>query len=192
MNHLTFYIVDVFAEEKYAGNQLAVFRGAGMLSPKAMQRLANEMHYSETTFILSEEPHDGGYDVRIFTPSEEIPFAGHPTLGTVHIIRHEIPRQPGNSIILNLPVGQIPVTFAAGDEDLDQYWMQQKEPTAGQTFTVDTLAPVLSLNPGQIDARFPIEEISTGLPHLIVPLNNLAALKRAQINRDNLFSLIKH
>jgi len=191
MSRLPFYIVDVFAEEKYAGNQLAVFRRAGALSSAAMQRLANEMHYSETTFIVSEEPHGGGYDVRIFTPSAEIPFAGHPTLGTAHIIRHEILHQPSNTIVLNLPIGQIPVTFAAGGGDHDQYWMQQQEPTAGQTFTADTLAPVLGLSPSEIDTRCPIEEVSTGLPHIVVPLRNLAALKRAKINQDFLFSLIK-
>jgi len=85
-----YYIVDVFAEEKYAGNQLAVFLNARSLSAEVMQSLANEMHFSETTFIASDEEHDGGYDVRIFTPDEELPFAGHPTLGTAYIIRHEI------------------------------------------------------------------------------------------------------
>ena len=82
MKNPTFYIVDVFAEEKYAGNQLAVVRGAGHLPDAEMQKIASEMNYSETAFILSEEEKDGGYDVRIFTPGEEIPFAGHPTLGT--------------------------------------------------------------------------------------------------------------
>ena len=81
----TFSIVDVFAEKKYAGNQLAVFKDAGGLSDEEMQLFAKEMNYSETTFILSEEKRKGGYDVRIFTPVEEIPFAGHPTLGTAFV-----------------------------------------------------------------------------------------------------------
>lgn len=192
MNKLTFYITDVFAEEKYAGNQLAVFRGASALSSTEMQRIANEMHYSETTFILSEEPHNGGYDVRIFTPAEEIPFAGHPTLGTVHIIRHEILHQLSGTIILNLPVGQIPVTFAADDNEQDQYWMQQQEPTAGQSFAAEMIAQVLSLNLSEIDLRFPIEEISTGLPHLIIPLKTLDVLKRSKINQGKYADLIKN
>lgn len=86
MDNPTFYIVDVFAEKKYAGNQLAVIRGAGTLSDKEMQSIAAEMNYSETTFIISDEERSDGYDVRIFTPKEEIPFAGHPTLGTAYII----------------------------------------------------------------------------------------------------------
>jgi trans-2,3-dihydro-3-hydroxyanthranilate isomerase len=84
----TFHIVDVFAEEKYAGNQLAVVTGASALSDVQMQKIANEMHFSETTFISSSKMREGGYDVRIFTPKKELPFAGHPTLGTAYIIRH--------------------------------------------------------------------------------------------------------
>ena len=77
----TFTIVDVFAEEKYAGNQLAVVRGAAGLPDETLKKITREMNYSETTFILSEGERDGAYDVRVFTPGMEIPFAGHPTLG---------------------------------------------------------------------------------------------------------------
>ena len=72
----TFHIVDVFAERKYAGNQLAAFRDTQGLSSDQMQRIAQEMGFSETTFILSDTPRDGGHDVRIFTPGDEVPFAG--------------------------------------------------------------------------------------------------------------------
>jgi trans-2,3-dihydro-3-hydroxyanthranilate isomerase len=77
--NLTFYIVDVFAEEKYAGNQLAIVRGGAGLPDEGLQKMALEMNYSETAFVLSEEETEGGYDVRIFTPGDEVPFAGHPT-----------------------------------------------------------------------------------------------------------------
>ncbi|RPJ20395.1 MAG: PhzF family phenazine biosynthesis protein, partial [Planctomycetaceae bacterium] len=80
MKAVPFHIVDVFAEQKYAGNQLAVFRNARDLSSDEMQKIAREMNFSETTFVLSDTEHDGGYDVRIFTPAAEVPFAGHPTL----------------------------------------------------------------------------------------------------------------
>lgn len=101
MQGLKFYLLDVFAEEKYAGNQLAVVRNARALSSVQMQRIANEMHFSETTFILSDEERDGGYDVRIFTPANELPFAGHPTLGTAYVIRHDIINQSVNRVLLN-------------------------------------------------------------------------------------------
>ncbi|HET9927210.1 MAG TPA: PhzF family phenazine biosynthesis isomerase, partial [Rubrobacter sp.] len=108
---LAFYIVDVFAEERYAGNQLAVIRGGADLPDEMFQKIALEMNYSETTFVLSEEESEGGYDVRIFTPGDEVPFAGHPTLGTAYVIQHEILASPVESITLNLKAGGIPVTF---------------------------------------------------------------------------------
>lgn len=195
MSQLTFYIVDVFAEEKYAGNQLAVFRGAAALSPEVMQRIAKEMNYSETTFILSETPRarsgSDGFDVRIFTPEEEIPFAGHPTLGTAHILRSEIIPEPVEKVILNLKIGQIPVSFDKAGSEKGLYWMKQIEPTWGQQLQPEVIAPVLSLSPADLDPRFPVEEVSTGLPFILVPLQNLEALKRAKVVREKYFELIQ-
>ena len=138
---LRYYIVDVFAEKKFAGNQLAVFRDARKLSNEEMQVIAREINYSETTFILSDKPNNGGFDVRIFTPKEEVPFAGHPTLGTAYIIRDEILQGKTKDVILNLKVGQIPVTFSQ-----DNYcWMKQIQPTFGQQYKPAALAHILSL-----------------------------------------------
>ncbi len=105
MTKLAFHIVDVFAEKKYAGNQLAVFRRAGALSGDEMQQIAREINFSETTFILSDEQRNGGFDVRIFTPREEIPFAGHPTLGTAHVTRKDILSENAEEAVLNVIVG---------------------------------------------------------------------------------------
>jgi trans-2,3-dihydro-3-hydroxyanthranilate isomerase len=192
MGKMPFYIVDVFAEEKYAGNQLAVFRGGNALGDNEMQRIAREMNFSETTFILSETQRDGGFDVRIFTPVEEVPFAGHPTLGTAHIIRTEIlGKKNVCEIKLNLKAGQIPVSFndSVGQETI--CWMSQIEPVFGEAINAKIIAPMLNLNPGDIDERFPIEEVSTGLPQLIVPLRGLDSLKRARVNKDKYFEFIK-
>ncbi len=106
MKNIPFYIVDVFAESKYSGNQLAVFRSGNVISEAEMQQIAKEMNFSETTFITSEIPNKGGFDVRIFTPGEEVPFAGHPTLGTAHIIRTEIKPPDNEKIMLNLKSGK--------------------------------------------------------------------------------------
>jgi trans-2,3-dihydro-3-hydroxyanthranilate isomerase len=187
MEQMDFYIVDVFAEEKFAGNQLAVFRGGGRLSPEQMQAIAREMHFSETTFIISTQKAAGGYDVRIFTPAAEVPFAGHPTLGTAHIIRSEILRDNPEEIILNLKVGRIPVTF---QENIS--WMKQVSPEFGQKLDVDVLAEVLGLSRAEIDERFPVEEVSTGMPHIIVPLKKLDSLKRVQVSLIKYYSLIKN
>lgn len=179
----TFYIADVFAEEKYAGNQLAVIRDSDGLTDADMLKITREMSYSETTFILSETEKEGGYDVRIFTPGGEVPFAGHPTLGTATVIREKIAAHPANTIKLNLKVGQIPVTF--GDpENPGVVWMKQMPPTFGETFTPADLAPVLRLNIDDFDPRFPIQTVSTGLPFFIVPLKTREAVVRARVNLD--------
>lgn len=189
---LKFYIVDVFAVGKYTGNQLAVFAGDGVaaLSDREMQRIAKEMNYSETTFITSEAMRDGGYDVRIFTPGKELPFAGHPTLGTAFILKEEIIKSQVETVGLNLKVGQIPVTVHYKDGLIDVLWMRQKPPIFGQTFAREDLAPVLNLNVDDIDDRFPIQDVSTGIPFIIVPLKTLSALKRSKINKDKYFELI--
>ncbi|MDP8900762.1 MAG: PhzF family phenazine biosynthesis protein [Actinomycetota bacterium] len=175
---LAFTIVDVFAEEKYAGNQLAVVRGAAGLSDEILQKITREMNYSETTFILSEEERDGGYDVRIFTPGGEVPFAGHPTLGTAHVIRDEILATPAKRVVLNLEAGKIPVTFG------DVLWMRQLPPTFGPVLDPNRLARVLGLEEDDLDDRHPVREVSTGLPAIIIPLKNLDALRRCRVDWD--------
>lgn len=173
-------------KKKYAGNQLAVVRHAADLSTQEMQDIAREMHFSETTFVLTDEPRKGGYDVRIFTPAAEVAFAGHPTLGSAYVIRREIIQNSTATVILNLAVGQIPVTFTG-----ELAWMKQITPAFGQTRTAAQVAPVLHLDERDFDARFPIQEVSTGLPFLIVPLKNLDAVKRAQVNLAALRELIR-
>jgi trans-2,3-dihydro-3-hydroxyanthranilate isomerase len=191
MSDLVFYLVDVFAEEKYAGNQLAVVRGAGLLSSERMQEIANEMHFSETTFILSDQQRNGGFDVRIFTPSTEVPFAGHPTLGTAYVIKHFVINEDAGSVVLNLKVGQIQVCFEKGSGNQEIVWMKQKSPVFGKTFSVARLAAVLNLDETDFDGRYPIQEVSTGLPFIIVPLKTLNAVRRARTNMDKLLELTK-
>jgi trans-2,3-dihydro-3-hydroxyanthranilate isomerase len=182
MAKLSFYLVDVFAETKYAGNQLAVVRNTAGLSTEQMQSIANETHFSETTFILSDEPRNGGYDVRIFTPQQEVPFAGHPTLGTAYVIRNHIAEGAPDSLTLNLGVGQIPVTFEKTAAGQEVAWMKQKPPVFNQTYSVEELAPILQLPQESFDGRYPIQEVSTGMPFIIVPLKTLAAVKKARVN----------
>jgi trans-2,3-dihydro-3-hydroxyanthranilate isomerase len=192
MSRLPFYIVDVFAEKKYAGNQLGVFPNAGGLSGDQMQKLAKEMNYSETTFILSPAPVNGGYNVRIFTPDKEIPFAGHPTLGTAYIIQQEIIGQLVDTVILNLKVGQIPVIFNYGENGPDTLWMHQKEPTFGAQIDAGTISDVLNLQETHLDDRYPIEEVSTGLPFIVVPLKTLDSLKQIRPEVDKCLKLLEN
>jgi trans-2,3-dihydro-3-hydroxyanthranilate isomerase len=185
-----FLILDVFAEDKYVGNQLAVFLDAAGFSDQEMQTLAKEMNYSETTFILTDKMEQDGYPVRIFTPAEEVPFAGHPTLGTAYAIQKEIIREPIDHLILKLKIGDIPVSFNYTKDQLDSLWMVQKQPVFGEKFDPQVIAEMLSLKIADIDNQFPVQEVSTGLPFIIVPLKNLEACKKAMVKREKFFDFI--
>ena len=185
-----FYIVDVFTAKKYAGNQLAVIGAAASLSTDEMQKIALEMNYSETTFIISNQPKNDGYDVRIFSLDEELPFAGHPTLGTAYIIRQQLIGRNVPAVKLNLPVGQITVTFSYRDEQPDVLWMRQIAPGFGLTFPAGEAVAALNIKQEDIDGRFPVEEVSTGLPFIIVPLKTIDAVRRCRINPEKYRQLI--
>lgn len=191
MKALTFYIVDVFAVGKYTGNQLAVFTDARGIDESDMQRIAKEINYSETTFMTSLGIKNGGYDVRIFSPNKELPFAGHPTLGTAYIIQQFIIQKPVDTVKINLQVGQIPVSWRDIENTGEVLWMRQNLPTFHKKLAATDLLPVLSLNQEEIDPRFPIQEVSTGIPFIIVPLKTQASLKRISINREKYFELVE-
>jgi trans-2,3-dihydro-3-hydroxyanthranilate isomerase len=186
MSKPRFFITDVFTTQRYGGNQLATFIDCESLSDQEMQKIAKEINFSETTFITSRQPRDGGYDVRIFTPNAEVEFAGHPTIGTAHIIRNKLRLTDADEIALNLRVGKVPVTFS----ETASIWMRQFPPKFGKQLDASTLARVLGIAVSDIDQRFPIEEVSTGFPTLVVPLRNLDALKRAKVDKDAYFALV--
>src|SRR3954468_12431757 len=150
MEKINYSIVDVFSQGKYTGNQLAVFKNAGIISDSEMQQIAKEINFSETTFILSDIKNDNGYDVRIFTPNEEVPFAGHPTLGTAYIIQNEVLKETVENLILNFKGGQILVSFNPQEEVL---WMRQNEPTFGQVLDPNKVSEVLNIDHEYIDNR---------------------------------------
>ncbi|NRD77040.1 PhzF family phenazine biosynthesis protein [Bacillus sp. BRMEA1] len=189
MSKINYSIVDVFSQGKYTGNQLAVFKNAGNISDREMQQIAKEIHFSETTFILSDKESAGGYDVRIFTPNEEVPFAGHPTLGTAYIIQNEILNEPTDKLLLNFKGGQIPVSFDRQEEII---WMKQNKPTFGQIVDSNKVSEVLNIGKESIDDQFPIQEVSTGLPVIIVPLKSLEAVKKVRVNKEKYYELIEN
>jgi trans-2,3-dihydro-3-hydroxyanthranilate isomerase len=120
-----------------------------------------------------------------------MPFAGHPTLGTAFVIQQEIIKQEIDKVVLNLKVGQIPVSFSYHDGYPDTLFMKQIPPSFGKTLDAKAISEVLSIGINDIDPRFPIEEVSTGVPFLIVPLKTLDAVKRARASRDRYFKLIE-
>jgi trans-2,3-dihydro-3-hydroxyanthranilate isomerase len=184
---MKFYIVDVFAEQKYQGNQLAVLVPDCELSTDQMQKIAREINFSETSFIMSKKLENGGYAVRIFTPDIEIPFAGHPTLGTAFVINKIIEGHGDKNVVLNLEVGQIPVSING-----DEFTMTQNKPTFGMIIEhPEIVADVLKINAEDIRTDYPIQLVSTGLPCIIVPLKTIDAVKKCSINHDRFRDFIE-
>jgi len=176
---MKFYIVDCFAQQKYQGNQLAVFLPEEELSTEEMQKIALEMHFSEVSFICSGKQADGGYRVRIFTPDTEVPFAGHPTLGTAYIIWKFLEKEQSDRVLLNLNAGQIPVAVEG-----DTLIMSQNPPEYGETVDKTILAEILSVDVGLIRDDFPVQWVSTGLAAYLIPMVNADAVKQCRVNHE--------
>jgi trans-2,3-dihydro-3-hydroxyanthranilate isomerase len=185
-----FVQVDVFTQTPLAGNPLAIFSDAGGLSDGEMQALAREMNLSETTFIF---PRDAatetreGKKVRIFTVEEELPFAGHPTLGTALYLYASESKKPAR-ITLDLKAGRIPVGFTPNSENAGRNRvdgqvfgeMRQRDPEFGTTLPREEVARIIGLAVDEIPTEWPIQPVSTGLIFTIVPFRNeqtLANLK---------------
>jgi trans-2,3-dihydro-3-hydroxyanthranilate isomerase len=185
---LHFVQIDVFASERLQGNPLAVFTDARRLSATEMQSIAREVNLQETTFVLPRSAaveREQGVKVRIFTPNEEIPFGGHPTLGTAMVLRNRLTNEASGAaavskIVLDLKVGKIPVTFVRDVEGLVFGEMQQVDPVFGKIHDRATVATLLGIKPTDISGTAPIQTVSTGLPFAIVPLNSLDVLKTLQ------------
>jgi len=177
MTRLKFHILDVFAEEKYAGNQLAVVESFGSLSDSAMLDITREFNFSETTFIGAKKPGEKGWPVRIFTPGGEVPFAGHPTLGTAWVIRMGLAKDEPEEIVLDLAAGVIPVTFEG-----DTAEMTQLPPVFGPRVDHAPAARVLGLDESDVRLDLPIQIVSTGFPFLIIPLTDMDAVARCRVD----------
>lgn len=174
---LPFVQVDVFTSVPLEGNQLAVFADGTSLSDAEMQALAKEMNLSETTFILPRDAateRERGVRVRIFTVDEELPFAGHPTLGTAMFLRGN----NGNveEVALDLNVGRIPVRFSTRD-GLPFGMMTQRDPEFGEKHTREDVARAAGLAVDDIAADLPIQTVSTGNAFAIVPVKSLKVLQ---------------
>lgn len=177
---MKFYIVDCFAEEKYQGNELMVIKADRPISDEEQQKIAREINFSETAFILSDKKDDGGYDVRIWTPNVgEVPFAGHPTLGTAHVIHHYLEDGSNDTLRLNLKVGQIPVEVTD-----DGMTMRQNPPQFGEIIKRQEIAEVYGIEENDIRDDYPIQWASTGLEAVIIPLKSREALAKVKMDRD--------
>ena len=176
------FFVDVFTDTPYAGNQLAVFPDADDLTAQQMQKIANEINYSETTFILKSIDPEADYDIRIFTITQELPFAGHPVLGTAYAIKDILKLTSSDKIRLKTKVGIIPLEQGNG-----ALWMRQNSPEFFEIYTdKNKLASLIDLSPDDISDDLPTEEVSTGNRILIIPIKTLDAVQRSIGNVNNM------
>lgn len=192
MSEIKFYIVDVFAREKYAGNQLAVFVDLEQkLTPEQMLQMTREINFAESTFIRTIEE-DGSYGVRIFTTEYEVPFAGHPTLGTSYILAKHFRKEPVGQLTLRLKKGDIPVAIS-NPQDLEEsrFTMQQVQPEFGVTFDARKVSHALDIPLDYFDKSMPIQDINTGLPYLIIFLRDLESIGNLKLNADRLERFLK-
>jgi trans-2,3-dihydro-3-hydroxyanthranilate isomerase len=187
MMEYRFVQVDVFTQDIFGGNPLAVYPNAEGLHREEMQRIAREMNLSETTFVFPPKSSEADFKVRIFTPQREIPFAGHPVIGTCFVLGDQGrigPKEGKRVMRLELGLGVFPVevVFLGGEPVLVK--MEQRSPEfIGAYAEVELLARLLSLPLEKLDLlKGPAEVVSTGLPFLIIPLTSQKALSQAKIN----------
>ena len=174
---MRFHYVDVFTDRPYTGNPLAVFFEEGGLTDPRRQAIAQEVGFSETTFVDPTPTADGRWIVRIFTPDKEIPFAGHPTLGTADVIAQHL-APSADQLVLALGVGPIPVVREQGR------WVMDQNPPAFRPVLTDRarVASLLSLTEDDLEPTLPVRHASTGLPCLVVPLRTRGALDQCRVD----------
>jgi trans-2,3-dihydro-3-hydroxyanthranilate isomerase len=180
--------LDVFTDRLFGGNQLAVVLDGRGIPAATMQAIAKEMNFSETTFVLPPERSDTDARVRIFTPAEELPMAGHPTIGTTYALaRAGVVAPPVATLTLGLGVGPTPVSLEWKGGELDFVWMTQLRPTFGEP-AADKAAAAAALRLTAADvagAGLPVQVASCGVPYLFIPLTTRRAVDSAVFDADS-------
>jgi trans-2,3-dihydro-3-hydroxyanthranilate isomerase len=176
--------LDVFTRHLFGGNQLCVFLDARGLTPDEMQAIAKEINFSETTFIFPPERPDTDVRVRMFTPAEELPMAGHPTIGTAFALARAGVLQPGQErVVFGLGVGPTNVSLSWRDDDLNFAWMTQLNPTFGEPIADRAGASaVLRLHESDLAAGLPVQTVSCGVPFLMVPIQSRHSVDDASLD----------
>jgi len=178
----SFTQVDVFTAKPLEGNSLAVFLDGRDFTDQQMQAIAREMNLSETTFILPRDAameRERGVRVRIFTVQEELPFAGHPTLGTAFVLRGS---NGAREVVLDLNVGRVPVRFEENPGKLVFGEMTQVDPQFGARHDREAVARATGIPEADIDPSLPILTVSTGMPFTIVPVRGLEAIRNLKVD----------
>jgi trans-2,3-dihydro-3-hydroxyanthranilate isomerase len=184
---------DVFTDHLFGGNQLAVVLDGRGLSSGTMQAVAKEMNFSETTFVLPAERPDTDVRMRIFTPGDELPMAGHPTIGsTFALARSGLIEAGRERFVFGLGIGPVPVALTWEGADLSFAWMTQLNPTFGDPVADRSAAAALSLPASAIGgAGLPVQVVSCGVPFLFVPIATRSAVDQAVADRGALDALLQ-
>jgi trans-2,3-dihydro-3-hydroxyanthranilate isomerase len=194
MKEYRFIQVDVFTDEPFGGNPLAVFPDARGLSTKEMQCLAREMNLSETTFVLPPQDRSADFKVRIFTPAAELPFAGHPVVGTHWVLANlgmvDL-KEPVTQVNFELGVGVLPASLLVSNGRVEKVVMTQDNPTFHAIVDdITDLAKGLGVKPEEIKgAGYPVQVVSTGLPQMMVPIRSLSSIQALDPGRLDTMSL---
>lgn len=191
MTVLEYYLVDVFTSSKYGGNQLAVFIDyENKASEEFMLQIARELNFPEITFV--KKKHDNKrFDVRIFTPEYEVPFAGHPTLGTAYIISKYLLPNSAERIRLNLKHSEIAIDLTNSNDLNECYFiMEQSQPEFITTYQHQDIVNNLGINSEALHTQYPIEEISTGLPYIIIPIRNLNKMNQIKLDSSKVIEFL--
>jgi trans-2,3-dihydro-3-hydroxyanthranilate isomerase len=181
-----FYQVDVFTDHIFGGNPLAVFTEGQKFKEEDLQKIAREMNLSETTFVYPSTKNEADFDVRIFTPTREIPFAGHPTLGSAYVLS-KYGAMTENPLRLNFKAGIIPVS-TKGDKCFMQHPPAQ---TLHELSPSKMIAEALGIPLSSLDGNLPIKVVTTGFPALFVPVNSLNIINRIAINTQTLNEVLE-
>ncbi|GKS58604.1 putative isomerase [Nitrospira sp.] len=191
---IRFYQADVFSDRPFGGNPVAVIPDANGLDDRSMQRIAREMNLSETVFVYPPSDPAAVAKLRIFTPTQEIPFAGHPVVGTFYILAtlKRLPlKEPLTRVLQECNLGLFPVEITSSDGDILRVVMSQPTPQfLGRIEDLRDkydLARALGVSKTVLtEAKFPVEMVSTGLPVLIVPIRTLTAVRSMTPNSQEL------
>lgn len=194
---IQFYQADVFSSEPFGGNPLAVFPTVEDVTEREFQQIAREMNLSETVFVLPPNDPRAAAKVRIFTPSQEIPFAGHPILGTFYVLGalKRLPlKEPITQVFYECHLGVFPLDIIVLKGEIEQVMMSQPTPEFIESITqvelLYDLAKALGIQKSvMMDGTFPVEVVSTGLPVLIVPIRSLTAVKSMNVNHSAVLEL---
>jgi trans-2,3-dihydro-3-hydroxyanthranilate isomerase len=188
MIKLEYYLIDVFTDTQFGGNPLAVFYTVDpRVNTEMMQKIANELNLSETTFIRPPQKKGNDFQVRIFTPAEEMPTAGHPTIGTAFVILNVLKIKPEGQdyLIFEEQVGDIRIEFSKRNEIYTNITMHQPLPDFGIVVSErEAVAEILSLDIGDLDDNLPVQSVSCGNRFIFVPVKQMSTLEKIKFRLD--------